>query len=188
MAEVDYNIFTDSLAYLAARQLGGDVHSIVTTIRFMDAMKGNFNVADDSEVIIKGGFRNFPMNKFGVLSSHLKQLAESPVMPVPLVTDNDADTKTMLWKGVTLKNLNTLEERSATGMDTERGVYVISVDALDSPVRDFIAPNDVILSINGKSVNNLCDMKEALRYIDTLKRVELVIFRNQKEDKIVIPL
>ena len=123
-----------------------------------------------------------------MLSSHLKQLAESPVMPVPLVMDNDADTKTMLWKGVTLKNLNTLEERSATGMDTERGVYVISVDALGSPVRDFIAPNDVILCINGKSVNNLCDMKEALKYIDTLKRVELVVFRNQKEDKIVIPL
>lgn len=75
----------------------------------------------------------------------------------------------MLWKGVTFKSLDTLEERSATGMDMERGVYVVSVDALGSPVRDFIAPNDVILSINGKSVNNLCDMKEALRYIDTLK-------------------
>ena len=136
--EVDYNIFTDSLSYLAARQLGGDAHSIVAAIRFIDAAKGDFNVADDSEAIIKGGFRNFPMNNFGVLSFHLKQLAESPVMPVPLVAGHVTDTKTMLWKGVTFKNLDTLEERSATGMDTERGVYVVSVDALGSPVRDFI--------------------------------------------------
>lgn len=187
--EVDYNIFTDSLAYLAARQLGGDVHSIVTTIRFMDAMKGNFNVADDSEVIIKGGFRNFPMNKFGVLSSHLKQLAESPVMPVPLVTDNALDAaKIMLWKGVTFKSLDTLEERSATGMDMERGVYVVSVDALGSPVRDFIAPNDAVLSVNGKPVNHLGDMKEVLKNVNTRKNVEFVIFRNQKEHKVIIPL
>ena len=94
----------------------------------------------------------------------------------------------MLWKGVTFKNLDTLEERSATGMDTERGVYVVSVDALGSPVRDFIAPNDAILSVNGKLVNNLTDMKEALKHADTRKKVELVIFRNQKEHKTVIPL
>ena len=187
--EVDYNIFTDSLAYLAARQLGGDAHSIVTTIRFMDAAKGNFNVVDDSDVITKGGFRNFSMNNFGVLSSHLKQLAESPVMPVPLVTDNALNAaKIMLWKGVTFKSLDTLEERSATGMDMERGVYVVSVDALGSPVRDFIAPNDAVLSVNGKPVNYLDDMKEALKNVNTRKNVEFVIFRNQKEHKVIIPL
>ena len=141
--EVDYNIFADSLAYLAARQLGGDAHSIVTTVKFINAAKGNFNVADDSEVVTKGGFRNFPMNNFGVLSSRLKRLAASPVMPVPLVAGHATDTKTMFWKGVTFKNLDTLEERSATGMDTERGVYVVSVDVLGSnQVRDFIASND----------------------------------------------
>ena len=180
--EVDYNIFADSLAYLAARQLGGDAHSIVTTVKFMDAAKGNFNVADDSEVVTKGGFRNFPMNNFGVLSSR-------PVMPVPLVAGHATDTKTMFWKGVTFKNLDTLEERSATGMDTERGVYVVSVDVLGSnQVRDFIASNDVILSVNGKPVNNLDDMEEALKHVDTSKKAELVIFRNQKEHKVVIPL
>ena len=187
--EVDYNIFADSLAYLAARQLGGDAHSIVTTVKFMDAAKGNFNVADDSEVVTKGGFRNFPMNNFGVLSSRLKRLAASPVMPVPLVAGHATDTKTMFWKGVTFKNLDTLEERSATGMDTERGVYVVSVDVLGSnQVRDFIASNDVILSVNGKPVNNLDDMEEALKHVDTSKKAELVIFRNQKEHKVVIPL
>lgn len=187
--EVDYNIFADSLAYLAARQLGGDAHSIVTTVKFINAAKGNFNVADDSEVVTKGGFRNFPMNNFGVLSSRLKRLAASPVMPVPLVAGHATDTKTMFWKGVTFKNLDTLEERSATGMDTERGVYVVSVDVLGSnQVRDFIASNDVILSVNGKPVNNLDDMEEALKHVDTSKKAELVIFRNQKEHKVVIPL
>ena len=77
----------------------------------------------------------------------------------------------MFWKGVTFKNLDTLEERSATGMDTERGVYVVSVDVLGSnQVRDFIASNDVILSVNGKPVNNLDDMEEALKHVDTSKK------------------
>ena len=120
------------------------------------------------------------MNNFGVLSSRLKRLAASPVMPVPLVAGHATDTKTMFWKGVTFKNLDTLEERSATGMDTERGVYVVSVDVLGS--------NHVILSVNGKPVNNLDDMEEALKHVDTSKKAELVIFRNQKEHKVVIPL
>lgn len=82
--EVDYNIFTDSLSYLAARQLGGDAHSIVAAIRFIDAAKGDFNVADDSEAIIKGGFRNFPMNNFGVLSFHLNSWLKVLLCPFRL--------------------------------------------------------------------------------------------------------
>lgn len=31
-------------------------------------------------------------------------------------------------------------------------------------------------------------MKEALKHTDARKKVELVIFRNQKEHKVVIPL
>ena len=41
---------------------------------------------------------------------------------------------------------------------------------------------------NGKPVNNLDDMEEALKHVDTSKKAELVIFRNQKEHKVVIPL
>ena len=183
---VDYNIFTDSAAYIAARRWDNDIHSIVTTVQFVDAAKGNFNVADDSEAITKGGFHNFSMNDFGVLSPHLKQKAKTPLMPVPLMANNAKDSSIMTWKGITLKSLNTLGERSATGMDVERGVYVISVDALGSPVRDFIAPNDVILGIKGIPVNNLEDLREALKHIVAKEKAEITIFRSQKEQKVII--
>ena len=45
-----------------------------------------------------------------------------------------------------------------------------------------------MLGINRKSVNKLSDMKEALKRADTQKEVEFIIFRNQKEHKVVIPL
>ena len=186
--EVDYNIFTDSLAYLAARELGGDAHSIVATVKFVDAVKGNFNVADDSEAITKGGFRNFSMKDFGVVSPRLKQLADAPLMPVSLAVSETTNSRTMTWKGMTLKNLETLEERSATGMDMERGVYVISIDALGSPVRDFIAPNDVILKVNGIPVDNLKDMEAVLGHMNKRKELEFLIFRAQKEQTVVVHL
>lgn len=107
-------------------------------------------------------------------------------MPVPLMANNAMDSSIMTWKGITLKSLNTLGERSATGMDVERGVYVISVDALGSPVRDFIAPNDVILGIKGIPVNNLEDLREALKHIVAKEKAEITIFRSQKEQKVII--
>lgn len=183
---VDYNVFADSVSYRAALQQGGDVHSIVADIRFLNAPQGNFNVADDSDAITKGGFRNFPMDRFGVCSPRLRKLADAPSMPVPVVRHSEAGGSTFLWKGALLKNLNTLEERSATGMDAERGVYVISVDALDSPLRDFLAPNDVILGIDGKPVGNLDDFEKAVKSCDSVKKLELVIFRMQRECKVTV--
>lgn len=185
---VDYNIFTDSLAYREARKLGLDAHSIVAAVKFIDAAKCNFNVPDDSEAVVRGGFRNFPMHDFGVVSPRLKKLAAAPLMPVPLKASQKADSKTITWKGIRLKSLETLEERSATGMDSERGVYVISVDALGSPLRDFFAPNDVILQMDGTPINRLEDMEVALKQLKGKKEVEFVLFRAQKSQKIIVRL
>lgn len=93
----------------------------------------------------------------------------------------------MVWNGLSLKNLTTLGERSATGMDSERGVYVVSVVALGSPFRDFIKPNDVIIGAGDSQVNNLDDLKKALNSIESTKEFPVVIFRNQKENRILLP-
>ena len=91
------------------------------------------------------------------------------------------------WCGATIKSLQTLGERSATGMDSERGVYVISVNALGGKLRDYIRPNDVIVRIGTTPVNNLREMQEVLQKVDKSKEIEFIIFRTQKENKIVIP-
>lgn len=86
-----------------------------------------------------------------------------------------------------IKNLDTLGERSATGMDTERGVYVISVNALGSVLRDYIRPNDVILELGGKTVNNLADLQKTVQETDLKQPQTMVIFRSQKENKLTLP-
>ena len=184
---VDYNIFTDSLSCATARKNNTDEHSIVTSVQFSNPSEGDFTVADDSEAITKGGFRNFVMDQFGVVSSRLKAIAHTPQMPTPIIIATHADDEIINWSGATIKSLQTLGERSATGMDSERGVYVVSVNALGGKLRDYIRPNDVILKIGTVTVNNLKEMQDALQKIDKSKDIEFIIFRTQKENKIVIP-
>ena len=184
---VDYNIFTDSLSCATARKNNTDEHSIVTSVQFSNPSEGDFTVADDSEAITKGGFRNFVMDQFGVVSPRLKAIAHTPKMPTPIIIATHADDEVINWSGATIKSLQTLGERSATGMDSERGVYVVSVNALGGKLRDYIRPNDVILKIGTVTVNNLKEMQDALQKIDKSKDIEFIIFRTQKENKIVIP-
>lgn len=184
---VDYNIFTDSLSYAAARNNGTDEHSIVTSVQFGNASKGDFTLADGSEAIVKGGFRNFEMNGFGVVSSCLKAMARTPEMPALVFLSGNGGSDMIYWHGTMIKSLQTLGERSATGMDSERGVYVVSVDALGSCLRDYLRPNDAIIRIGEIPVNNLREMQDALRKADKSGDIEFIIFRNQKEDKVTIP-
>ncbi len=128
------------------------------------------------------------MDKFGVVSPNLKQLAKHPQMPLPTIYAHKAKSiVTKNWSGLSLKELDSEEERSATGMDSKRGVYVIAVDALESPLRDFIQPNDVILSLAGNDIHTLADMIKHTKQADFTKVVEIIIFRDQKEKQILIP-
>lgn len=183
----DYNIFTDSLSYATARNNGTDEHSIVAPVQFGKPSKGDFTVADDSEAIVKGGFRNFETDRFGVVSPRLKAMARTPEMPTPVSHSSDGGSDITLWHGAMIKSLQTLGERSATGMDSERGVYVVSVNAPGSDLRDYLRPNDAIIRIGTIPVNNLREMQDALRKTDKSKEVEFIIFRNQKENKVTIP-
>ncbi|MFV0553831.1 MAG: hypothetical protein ACK5LR_03915 [Mangrovibacterium sp.] len=184
---VDYNIFTDSLSYAASRKRNTDEHSIVADIRFANPETGDFSVSDDSEAITKGGFRNFEMDKFGVLSPRLKALAKTPQMPMPVFINSGDKDELTSWSGVVIKNLQTLGERSATGMDSERGVYVVSINTMGGKLRDYLRPNDVILKVAGSKADNLKEMREALQHADKSGDVEFIIFRTQAETKITIP-
>ncbi|MDR1895818.1 MAG: right-handed parallel beta-helix repeat-containing protein, partial [Prevotellaceae bacterium] len=124
-ALIDYNIFTDSAAFKVARKYGTDANSIVTAVEFVDPASGDFRVSNNSTEVFRMGFQNFAMDRFGVKSDRLKALAEKPQMPVPVITYNkNTGSETLTWGIAQIKNLETLGERSATGMDSERGVYV----------------------------------------------------------------
>jgi hypothetical protein len=185
---IDNNIFTDSVSYKTALSYGGtDAHSIVSKVHFIDPASGDFRVADSSVEVFRMGFQNFDMSQFGVVSERLKALSEKPVMPTPIFFSNETSSEVLTWESVQIKNLETLGERSATGMDSERGVYVVSVGAYGNELRDYLKSNDVILGFAGKPVNKLDDLYQAVAGSDLKKPQQMLIYRNQKENKITIP-
>ncbi len=180
--EVDYNIFADSTSLRYARSNGTDLHSIVDEFVFADPESGDFTLSDASLAIVKGGFRNFSMDEFGVTSPRLKRMASKPRMPKVVSAVYSDEAKIETWQGVKIKDLTTLGERSATGMDSERGVYVISVDPLGG-MHTNLRTNDVILSVEGRSVANMKEFYEVLKNYKSGNAVELGVFRSQKEMK-----
>ncbi|MBK5271429.1 MAG: PDZ domain-containing protein, partial [Bacteroidia bacterium] len=80
----------------------------------------------------------------------------------------------------------TLGERSATGMDETRGVFVVELIP-GSVAAEFLQLNDVILSFNNKQVNKLRDLLEAQMSVIG-SGTEVMLFRNQKEIKMHVEL
>ncbi|MDR1866019.1 MAG: peptide-binding protein [Bacteroidales bacterium] len=184
---IDCNIFTDSISYKTALKYGTDARSIVSRIAFVDPAAGDFRISERFPEVFRTGFQNFEMDRFGVVSERLKALAEKPQMPTPVIFAEVAETKILFWQGVQIKNLETPGERSATGMDSERGVYVVSVPARGTYLRDYLQSNDVILGFAGAAVNSLDDLHKAISSADLSKPQEMIIFRTQIKNSVTIP-
>jgi len=184
---IDYNIFTNDKALDEAQNLGIDKHSIVYPVEFLDPARGDFRIKNNASAIFRMGFQNFDMDCFGVASPRLKRLAKKPELNLPIIKAENSKSKVIEWQGFRIKNLETLGERSATGMDSERGVYVVTIIDVYSQLKDFIRANDVILKFNGKAINNLNDLLEATKMADLTKPIEIEVFRNQMELMVVIP-
>ncbi|MBN1768027.1 MAG: PDZ domain-containing protein [Prolixibacteraceae bacterium] len=186
-ANVDYNIFTNEKALAEVQKLGVDKQSIVCAVEFQDAELGNFAVKNSISQVFRIGFQNFNMDCFGVVSPNLKRLAKTPKITLPQIKTENTQANIIEWQGWNIKNLETLGERSATGMDTERGVYVVSLVKLESKLKNLLRENDVITKFNNKIINNLIDLQNAADQIDFNQTIEMMVFRNQKEISISIP-
>lgn len=175
--EVDYNSFPDAVSLAEARARGTDSHSVYGPQAFENPAKGNFSMKPGAKGFTIG-FKNFAMDSFGVVSARLKAIAKTPTFPTVIAIDNLGADETIDFMGARMKNLHTMGEQSATGMDAIRGVLVLSVPP-SSPATAFLQANDVILALNGKQVNNLRDLLEArMSVIGT--STDIVIFRNQQ--------
>lgn len=186
-AMVDDNIFTDNAALGDAQNNGTDKHSIVCPVEFLDPGHGDFRVKNSVGALFRIGFQNFDMDGFGVISPWLKRLAKKPRITLPIVKAADAVSGIVEWQGWHIKNLETLGERSATGMDSERGVYVVSIAKPENGLKDLLHENDAIIKFDGMVINKLSDLQNATSQADLSKPLEMVVFRNQKETIVFIP-
>jgi len=183
---IDFNLFSDTSALSKARANGTDQHSTAGDPLFVNPMKGDFSVNSESPALHLG-FKNFPMDQFGVQRKKLKALAKQPEIPAlkNSTTSDNADQLTD-WKGAKLKKLKGLSEISATGMSKESGVLLVSIDAKSPLIKAGLLSMDVILKVNGNMINSV---KEFLDYYNAeawSQQVKLTIFRNQQSQDIEV--
>lgn len=172
---IDYNYFLDEVSMNKYNKNGCDLHSKVIKPEFIDASNGDYTLIPNSTVL-KAGFKNIDMN-FGVLSEKLKAIAQKPVFPtINLPQKTTSQAKTFIWQGLMLKTMETLGEQSALGYKVISGLIVQSIEN-DSPWKDKINVNDLMIGCNGKEICTIEDLKK----ITTNSVESIKVWRTQGE-------
>ena len=184
--EVDNNFFPDTAALNKTKRNGIDQHSLYGDPMFVNPAKGDFSVSPQSPVL-KTGFKNFAMDEFGVVSSQLKAIAHKISIPVIAASMGNDAQQTMEFLGAKVKSLNTLGERSVTGMASETGVLVIDVPKR-SILYGGLQANDVILQIGDKTITDIKSLAATGMGLQIANEITLQIFRNQAQQKVMVKL
>lgn len=178
---VDSNFFVSPNGVLLSQLNGTDLHSISGDPKFVNTSKKDFTVSKGSGAF-KMGFVNFPM-QFGVTSPALKKLAKQA--PAPAVINEYVMKGVQTdWLGTKLKNVETLGERSAAGLPDNKGVLVVTVPSASVAGKSGLRAGDVIIRAGNEpasSVNDFLGIVQKMRWMGSL---EVVILRNQQEQKI----
>ncbi|MFW6172064.1 MAG: PDZ domain-containing protein, partial [Planctomycetota bacterium] len=143
-------------------------HSIIADAMFVDPLAGDYRVKAESPAL-SVGFRNFPMDRFGVQKPALQQLAQIPPLPGTLEAAKIASggwgrryskPKTASWLGARVKDLESDGEMSAVGLGDKDGVLVVEVPAGSLAAKEGFQKNDVIREFDGHGVKTLQDLAD----------------------------
>lgn len=182
--EIDRNLFTNQLDKEKFAAHGCDLNSIVGDPMFIDAKNGDYRVKQGSPAL-KIGFRNFPMDKFGVRKPSLRKISKTPVLPelnaarISRANASPMATGDLVWLGAKLNAIDG-ESFSAFGVSKDqRGVAVYDVPKGSEAARIGLKQNDVITSINDKAV---VDVDSFLKLVLAMgsKPLKLKMVREQK--------
>ena len=177
---IDNNLFPDTAALHDAQSRGTDKSSIAGDPLFVNPANGDYTVAPASPAL-KTGFKNFPMNRFGVQKPSLKKIAQQPGVPV-LVTDAGLADKSVAiaFLGGTIKSVDGLGDRSAYGLPDETGVIVLSAGSSSLLTQSGLQDKDVIRSANGKPVRDVKELMDIYQEMNWTGRLPVTIIRNQQ--------
>ena len=174
--EVDFNWFIYPEDLGKVQQLEVDKNSLAGDPRFVDPVNGNFSVSYDSKAY-SIGWKNFPMDEFGVQNPELKMIAETPKIPEIIKTKIEINNVVNFYGG-RIKNLTSDGEISATGMHVKKGVLVVSAPSGGIFKSLKLLRNDVILKLNEIEVNNVTALKSAMGKGEVKS---LTVWREQRE-------
>ncbi|MDP5031711.1 PDZ domain-containing protein [Paraglaciecola sp.] len=192
--QIDYNLFVNQADLKAAQALGLDTHSMHGEPQFVAPEQGNYQLAEGS-LGLELGFKNFPMDQFGVQTEALRVLAETPKFPELFLSAKDNQVgKTHELLGATLKSVETLGEQSALGIADIAGVMILKVAPNSKMAAAGIQVSDVILQVvdtqfgGQDEIKNAADLLAAYQSRKWRGVLEIMISRNQQKQQITINL
>ncbi len=188
---VDENLFFTSDSTVKDRfiEFGWDVHSVNADPLFVDPAHADFRVQDDSPALAIG-FKNFPMDQFGVKKPSLKAIAKTPMIPTlnPHQSSNHPSTAfatttytppKSFWFGAELHEL-VGEEFSAYGVSkNEGGVALTSVPEMSEAAEVGLRTGDLIQAINGQTVSGIGSLLKVLSSVGE-EPLKLKVVRDQQ--------
>ncbi|SHJ04322.1 PDZ domain-containing protein [Pseudozobellia thermophila] len=186
--ELDHNLFPNEVSMMKSRVYDRDLNSVYGDPLFKDPAHLDFSVLENSPAF-KIGFKNFPMDKFGVQKPELKALAKTPEVPnLNEKTKEGAETApVMTWLRNKLKNVSSKEEQSAYGLNTAEGVIVLSVwEQSPAVLNKGLKAGDVIVQANGKKLKGIRDFFNVVMETKTQEKLDLTVVRNQSEIQLSI--
>ncbi|MEI7947413.1 MAG: PDZ domain-containing protein [bacterium] len=186
--EIDRNLFTTSVVDRTRFATNGcDAHSLVGDPMFVDPSRGDFRVKDSSPALTLG-FRNFPMDQFGVTSPRLKAIARSPVFsPIDQKPNPAAMSKPLCdWQGAKLRELEETEFSALQIPESARGVIVAEAPAASTAYKMGLRSGDFIQSVDGRAVQTAIEFIKAVGTVthDTKPKVSL----RREQDPLMLQL
>ena len=164
------------------KQSGRDEHSLEADAQFVDPTQGDYRVKPGSPALALG-FVNFPMDQFGVQMPALKAIARTPGLPAPEAGPAAVtlrDTTPHDWLGASVQNITDEGEVSAFGLSGLNGVLIRQIPANSALAQSGLAPNDVILAVNGDKTGDV-NVLTQIRAPAAGQSLKMVIWRNQQE-------
>jgi hypothetical protein len=189
--EFDYNVFYSEKGMptitgvgkpITLKQWQGrgfDRHSVLADPLFVDAGNGNYQVKPQSPAL-QLGFKNFDMNKFGVLKPAFQvEVSKESRHFKPAGTKAESASgrraELVSWFGATIKNLTGEAEKSAAGLGAETGILFVEVPANSVAAQSGFQAGDVLLKMAGESVHSIRDLKRlGKRYSG--RNIRVVVF------------
>jgi hypothetical protein len=159
-----------------AQQSGRDPNSLAGDARFEDPVHGDYRVLPGSPALLLG-FRNFPMNNFGVRIPALRAMARHPQF-VPVIEGQSIPTHDTAWFGGRIKDLVDPGDVSATGSSANAGVLLAEAPLDSAAARMGLQSLDVIKEVDGtpvKSVEELVKIGRSHPRILTIWREQRIV-------------
>ena len=116
----------------------------------------------DNSPALALGFKNFPMDQFGVTDPRLKALARTPFASAagsaPPTQPAARDPAPRDFLGARVKNIIGQGEVSAYGLPGEVGVLLVQVPAGSAADKAGLKEGDVILKCQGREISSMDDL------------------------------